>query len=90
MYFLIESKLLMREENPLSRLTYVTNIEASGMMKGPRQHGQKLISRYKKFKQMLLSLQFTRSVLISFNILAKFKHNTNLYYTSVCLFKLST
>jgi hypothetical protein len=88
MYFLIESKLLMTEENLLSRLTHVTNFESSGMMIVPRQHGQKLISRYKKFKQLLLSLQFTRSILIYFNILAKFKHNINLYYTSVCLFRL--
>jgi hypothetical protein len=79
-YFLIESELLMREENLLSRLKYVTNIEASGLMIVPRQHWLEIISRYKQFKRLLQSLQFTRNVVIYFRILAKFKHQ---YYSHI-------
>jgi hypothetical protein len=61
------------------------------MMIVPRRHGLKVISRYKKFKQLLKSLQFTRSVLIYFRILAKFKHQYYLYIIRqhVCLNCLS-
>jgi len=77
-----ESELFMTEEDMLSWVTYVTNIEAFGLMIVPWQpwpvNGKNQLLQ-KHCKRLLQSLKFTRNILIYFSILA------NLNINAVCI-----